>query len=155
MGRGTCWATVHGVTKSLTRLSAHVHMCTHTHINTPFFRDFFLRGEDKCWATTCMVESGSTPCFPSCQGPFLMGQCLGSSLWSPWGCCPQLCQHSWCSHTGTLTIQVHSCLCVYTHTHTHMQPSAHKAQKGLAVLWWVGCTVHLSGSDSVSVCLWV
>ena len=133
----------------------HTCTCTHTHTHTSIlhFSGIFLRGEDKCWATTCIVESGSKPCFPSCQGPFLMGQCLGSSLWSPWGCClcPQLCQHSWCSHTGTLTIQVHTCLCVYIHTHTHTQPSAHKAQKGLAVLWRVGCTVHLSGSDSVSV----
>ena len=32
MDRGACWATVHGVTKSQTQLSACV--CTHSHIHT-------------------------------------------------------------------------------------------------------------------------
>ena len=44
MDRGACWATVHGVTKSLTGLSAcaHVHTRAHTHTHTP------LLGEKEC-----------------------------------------------------------------------------------------------------------
>ena len=34
MDRGGWWATVHGVTKSLTRLSTHTHIHTHTHTHT-------------------------------------------------------------------------------------------------------------------------
>ena len=34
MNRGAWWATVHGVAKSKMRLSAHVHVCAHTHTPT-------------------------------------------------------------------------------------------------------------------------
>ena len=32
MGRRAWWATVHGVTRSQTRLSAHTHTCTYTFV---------------------------------------------------------------------------------------------------------------------------
>ena len=36
--RGAWWATVHGVTKSLTQLSKHTHTHTHTHTQTHTYR---------------------------------------------------------------------------------------------------------------------
>ena len=40
MDRGAWWATIHRVTKSLTRLSVHTHTrmcaCTHTHTHTRY-----------------------------------------------------------------------------------------------------------------------
>ena len=35
MDRGAWWATVHGIAKSWTQLSAHRHTHTHTHTHTP------------------------------------------------------------------------------------------------------------------------
>ena len=50
MGREAWWATVHGVTKSWTRLSIQIHVCAHTHTSredTYLNFDKFARGQLK------------------------------------------------------------------------------------------------------------
>ena len=45
MDRGACWTTIHGITKSQTRLSntcTHTHTHTHTHMSWGLFLPIFL-----------------------------------------------------------------------------------------------------------------
>ena len=47
MDRGDWWATVHGVTRSGTKLSMHAHTHTHTHLHKTLLKELRVRNHDK------------------------------------------------------------------------------------------------------------